>query len=155
MATASIKLINALRTVARNMKKGAKYQWGHMGQCNCGNLAQEITKMSEAEIHLHALQTREGDWSEQTAEYCPASKLPMDIMVTRMVEAGLTITDLQNLEKLSDKEILKNIPQRHLSHNVRNDVVLYMETWANLLEDQLLENVGFAALEQENELVLS
>ncbi len=151
MATPTVKLIHALRITASKMKKGAKYQWGHMGQCNCGNLAQEITKMTEAEIHQHALQTREGDWSEQTAEYCPISNLPMDVMVTKLLEVGLTVADLQNLEKLGDRNILKHIPHRHLSHNVRNDVVLYMETWANLLEEQLLATIDFSELEAMKE----
>jgi hypothetical protein len=151
MATPTVKLINALRVVARKMKKDTKYQWGHMGLCNCGNLAQELTMLTAAEIHQHALQTREGDWSEQTEAYCPTSKLPMDLMVTKMLEAGLTIADLQHLEKLSDKEVLKQLPSRHLSHNVRHDVVLYMETWANLLEDKLLENINFDDLNQLKE----
>ncbi|TAE70280.1 MAG: hypothetical protein EAZ85_12010 [Bacteroidetes bacterium] len=142
MATPNIKLITALRKTAEKLSSGAKYQWGHMGQCNCGNLAQEITQMSENEIHAHALQTREGDWSEQTAEYCGISKLPMDVMITKMLEAGLTTADLQNLEKLSDKNVLARLPKekRYLSHNVRHDVVIYMNTFADFLEEELFLN---------------
>ncbi len=139
MASPNHKIIDALKKTAQKLQNGAKYQWGHMGQCNCGNLAQEITTMSQAEIHAHALQTREGDWSEQTAEYCSASNLPMDMMITRMLEAGFTTQDLQHLEKLSDKEVLSRLPKdkRYLSHNVREDVVTYMTAWAELLEEQL------------------
>lgn len=139
MATPNLKLITALRKTAEKLSNGAKYQWGHMGQCNCGNLAQELTQMSENEIHAHALQTREGDWSEQTAEYCGISKLPMDVMITKMMEAGLTTNDLQNLEKLSDKNVLARLPKekRYLSHNVRNDVIIYMKTFADFLEEEL------------------
>ncbi|TAG94476.1 MAG: hypothetical protein EAZ20_00860, partial [Bacteroidetes bacterium] len=90
----------------------------------------------------HALQTREGDWSEQTAEYCGISKLPMDVMITKMLEAGLTTADLQNLEKLSDKNVLARLPKekRYLSHNVRHDVVIYMNTFADFLEEELFLN---------------
>ena len=145
MATANPKIIQALRNTVTKLQEGAKYQWGHMGQCNCGNLAQEIVQMSEAEIHALALRTREGDWSEQTAEYCSASKLPMDTMITKMLEAGFTTADLQHLEKLSDKKILKRLPkeQRYaMSHNVRADVILYMYTWAEMMEEELfIENI--------------
>jgi len=139
MATPNKQIIKALQNTVEKLKNGAKYQWGHMGQCNCGNLAQEIVQMSEAEIHLLALRTREGDWSEQTAEYCSASKLPMDTMITKMLEAGFTTSDLQHLEKLSDKNILRRLPkeQRNLQHNLRKDVILYMQTWLELLEEEL------------------
>ncbi|MFY7787420.1 MAG: hypothetical protein ACOVQA_06055 [Thermoflexibacteraceae bacterium] len=140
MATPSINLIAALRNTAHRLKKGAKYQWGHMGQCNCGNLAQELIQVSATEIHQHALLSRSGDWSEQTAEYCPTSNLPLDLMITKMLAEGLTIDDLKNLEKLSDKAILRRIP-RYLSHNSREDVILYIETWAKMLEEQLIETI--------------
>jgi hypothetical protein len=157
MATANTKIITALRNTVEKLKNGAKYQWGHMGQCNCGNLAQEIVSMSEAEIHALALRTREGDWSEQTAEYCSTSKLPMDTMIGKMLEAGFTATDLQNLEKLADKKILKRLPkeQQYLSHNIRADVVLYMQTWAELLEEELfIENIKLPDFTVKQELAI-
>ncbi len=143
MAKPSVHLIESLRKTAKNMSQGAPYQWGHMGSCNCGNLAQEITKLTKAEIHAYALQTRFGDWSEQTAEFCPTSNLPMDLVISEMMEAGLTRTDLKNLEKLSDKQVLKRLPkgERYLKHNKRDDVVKYLLTWASLLEEQLLNEI--------------
>ncbi|TAE13924.1 MAG: hypothetical protein EAZ95_10410 [Bacteroidetes bacterium] len=143
MATATLSLVTALRRTTQKLRQGAKYQWGHMGQCNCGNLAQELIHMTEAEIHAHALQTREGDWSEQTAAYCPNSALPMDAMITRMLEHGLTQADLQHLEKLTAPEVLARMPAhcKYPRHNVREDTILYLDTWAKLLEDQLLETI--------------
>lgn len=149
MAKPGIHLIEALRKTAKRLTLGAPYQWGHMGSCNCGNLAQEITQLSKAEIHAYALQTRFGDWSEQTAEFCPASNLPMDLVIQEMLEAGLTRTDLKNLEKLSDKQVLKRLPkdERYLKHNKRDDVVKYMQTWANMLEEEVLKDVKVEALD--------
>jgi hypothetical protein len=143
MAKPTLTLADAMRRTVRRLREGASYQWGHMGMCNCGNLAQEITQMSEAEIHAHALRTREGDWSEQTAEYCAISRLPMDVVITKMMEAGLTAADLKHLEKLSDKAILQYIPaeKRNLVHNRREDVILYFEAWIDLLEDQLIADI--------------
>ncbi|EAY30510.1 aldo-keto reductase family protein [Microscilla marina] len=144
MAQPSTFLIEALRKTADKLAKGAPYQWGHMGSCNCGNLAQEITQLSKAKIHEYALQTRFGDWSEQTSEFCPTSNLPMDIVISEMLNAGLTRTDLKHLEKLSDKQVLKRLPanNRYLMHNKRDDVVKYLRTWADLLEEQLLEKIN-------------
>jgi hypothetical protein len=33
------------------------------------------------------------------------------------------------------------VEQRHLKHNVRDDVVTYMLTWADMLEEKLLEKI--------------
>ena len=56
MAAPSIELIKALRNTANSIERSQHYQWGHMGSCNCGFLAQEITKMTKAEIHARAMQ---------------------------------------------------------------------------------------------------
>lgn len=151
MAKPNVYLIESLRKTAKKMSEGAPYQWGHMGSCNCGNLAQEITRLSKAEIHAYALQTRFGDWSEQTAEFCPTSKLPMDLVISEMMEAGLTNTDLKNLEKLSDKKVLKRLPleDRYLKHNKRDDVVKYILTWADLLEEELLAKIDLEKVEMQ------
>ena len=59
MATANPDLIAAIEKTTLNLSKGSPYQWGHMGSCNCGNLAQELTKLSKAEIHSYAMQRLE------------------------------------------------------------------------------------------------
>ena len=76
MARASINLIQALRRTANNLLSGSKYQWGHMGACNCGNLAQELTSLTKKEIHDYAMRGH-GDWSEQVDAFCPTSTMPM------------------------------------------------------------------------------
>ena len=43
MARPSRRLIDALRATARRLEDGARYEWGHMGRCNCGHLAQTLT----------------------------------------------------------------------------------------------------------------
>lgn len=142
MARPTPELINALRKTANNLKKGAPYQWGHMGGCNCGNLAQELTKLSKDEIHRYAMQ-RHGDWNEQAEDYCSTSQMPIDLLISEMLGAGLTLEDLKHLERLDDREILAQLPpeKRHLKHNVREDVVCYMNTWADLLEEQVLAKI--------------
>jgi hypothetical protein len=143
MAHANLKLIDALRITAQKLAEGGHYQWGHMGSCNCGNLAQELTQLTKAEIHQFAMEGR-GDWREQVEQFCPTSGLNIDLLIVDLLNQGLTVTDLQNLEWLSDKKILQRIPQErrdHMRHNVREDVVLYMNTWADMLEQQLIPHI--------------
>jgi hypothetical protein len=138
MAKPNPELVNIIRRTANKLEKGAPYQWGHMGSCNCGHLAQEITKLSRADIHEYA--TRQyGDWTTQSNHYCPTSGYPMDLLISKMLKVGLNVEDIKNLERLTDQQVLQTLPPhlRDLSYNVREDVVLYMKAWADLLEKKL------------------
>lgn len=44
MAIASERLIDMLRQTVVALKDSDQYQWGHSGACNCGHLAQVLTK---------------------------------------------------------------------------------------------------------------
>ena len=143
MAKATLEIIQALKKTANNLENGSNYQWGHMGSCNCGNLAQVITNKDKAEIHKSAMR-RYGDWNEQLIDYCPTSGFPIDHIIDEILDFGFTRNDLSHLEKLSDQNILKHLPleKRYLKHNIKNDVVLYLKTWATSLEDSLLKDIS-------------
>jgi hypothetical protein len=147
MATSSTKIITALRKTASQLENGNRYEWGHMGSCNCGNLAQTITSFSRAEIQKYALQKR-GDWSEQLIDYCPTSGYPMDLIIEKMIDFGFTSQDLRHLEWLSDTAILSKIGVTFLNRNIKADTILYLNTWANLLEDQLIESIELPSFEK-------
>ncbi len=138
MARATKELVKALMETAQRLRGGARYQWGHMGSCNCGHLAQTLTNLPKAEIHAMALR-RAGDWGEQAVEYCPTSGLPLDHVISTMLDCGLTLDDITKLENLSDIYVLRRIPmeRRPLRRNIREDAVLYMETWAKMLREEL------------------
>lgn len=143
MAKPSEHLIEAFRKTIYKLKHNAPYQWGHMGACNCGNLAQELTKLSKGEIHSFAMQ-KSGDWNDQLVDHCPTSGYPMDLMISRMIEAGLTIDELKHLETLSDQRILEKIPferRMKMKKNSKEDVILYMETWLGIIEEAFLKNI--------------
>jgi hypothetical protein len=154
MANIRFELIQALRATAQKMEKSDSYQWGHMGLCNCGFLAQEITSLSKEEIHRRAMQ-RHGGWSEQLNDYCPTSGLPMDSLIDELVQFGFTPGELTHLERLSDPRVLQTIPfeRRHLKHNVKKDVVLYLNAWATLLEETLLDAININELENKEKIV--
>lgn len=138
MAVASTQLIAVLRSTARRLQSSTNYQWGHMGACNCGHLAQEITQLSKAEIHEIAL-TGHGDWSTQIREYCPGSGLPMHWIIGELLALGLNTRDIENLEYLADDKVLKHMPadRRHPQRNNKADVILYLNCWAEQLQAEL------------------
>jgi len=140
MAIPSIKIITALRKTALELENGNRYEWGHMGSCNCGNLAQTITKFSRAEIQKYALEKR-GDWSEQLIDYCPTSGYPMDMIIEKMIDFGFSQVDLRNLEWLSDDKILAKMKVAFLNRNLKSDTIAYLKNWSDLLEDQLIDKI--------------
>jgi hypothetical protein len=140
MAKASVEVLTILRNTITKLENSNHYQWGHMGLCNCGFLAQEITKLKKEEIHSAAMQQK-GDWSEQLNDYCPTSGLPMDDLISEMLDAGFDSADLKHLERLSSPTVLHSLPlqERDLKHNVKAHVIKYLKAWTILIESQLLE----------------
>lgn len=140
MARANRQLIWALTKTAARLKQGVTYQWGHLGACNCGHLAQTLTDRSKREIHEAAL-ARVGDWGEVSVKYCETSGMAIDTIISEMLAAGLALEDIEHLENLDDPRVLKTLSladgRRYLKHNSRDDLVLYLEAWAGLLESEL------------------
>lgn len=142
MAHPTIQLVAALRQAAQNLRNGQHYAWGHHGSCNCGHVLQVVTRLSKEEIVRHA-QTVYGEWTEIAEEYCGISNAPAYLLVSELEKLGLTPTDVHNLEYLEDRKVLERLPGgfRWLKKNVREDVVVYFETYATMLEDALLAAV--------------
>lgn len=139
MATATVELVHALRVTAERLVSGAEYRWTHMGACNCGHLAQTLTRRPADEIRRVAMD-KAGEWAEQAVEYCPGSGYPIDHIIAAMLEAGLSPEDVGHLEKLSDPHVLRALPvelRLALSYRERAHVVTYMRAWADLLEADL------------------
>lgn len=145
MQERSIALARALRQTASRLRTSAAYQWGHFGACNCGHLAQTLTNKTEHEIH-HAASER-ADWAAAALEYCPASGLPVDGIIDEMLSAGLTLTDIRQLEDLSDRRVLSRLPagRRHLRRNDRAHLLLYLDAWAQMLEENVAPPMEMAA----------
>jgi hypothetical protein len=143
MARPTPELIKALRTTVKRLRTDVQYYWSHQGSCNCGHLAQTITQLSKTQIHSYAIE-RHGDWDDHAEDYCATSGHHLDSIITQMLEMGLERHDIGELERLSNAKILLRIPQerRALQYNRREDVILYMETWAALLEEELLAQIA-------------
>jgi len=142
MATPNVVLVSLLRETADRIDTGASYQWSHFGKCNCGHLAQSITRLSAEEIHKRTFQKLE-EWSEIPEEYCGITGFHLDYVVDALFEVGLTREDIRHLEDLSDPKVLRHLPdgRRYLQRNQRADAVLYFRTWANQLTKALAETL--------------
>ena len=150
MAHPNLSLIGALRQAARNLRSGSHYAWGHHGACNCGHLLQVVTHLSQEEI-LHFAHTGIGEWTEIAEEYCGTTLVPAYLMISKLEAIGLTPTDVHLLEYLQDREVLEHLPGgfRWLQKNQREDVILYFETMADLLEERLLQYIELPVLESD------
>lgn len=135
MHTARLELAARLRVTADRLRRGAPYRWTHQGRCNCGHLAQTITRLSGAAIHDAAVQSP-GEWVDHAERYCATSGAPIDRLIRQMLEAGLDLDEIADLERLTHPAVLRHLPdsRRALDNRDRDDVVLYFETWAAVLD---------------------
>lgn len=167
MAKASVELVVALReTAARLLSEKVKYQWGSFAHCNCGHLAQTITGLAPEEIQRRAMR-REGDWGAQAFDVaarhfpefdygdrpaldegawepedigaCQVTGAPLDEVLGQMYAFGLSPNDVRHLERLSDPEVRRQLDthKQHFRHHLRENVVAYLDAWADLLEERL------------------
>ena len=130
-------LIHAIRSAAEKIAQTGSYEWGHMGRCNCGHLARELTPLSDAEIQRMAME-KYGDWAEQVLDFCPGSGMSMDWLISELCSYGLSHRDLIDLERLSNEEVRSRLGKQDLHRNDAGDVSLYMQTWAGMLEEEIL-----------------
>lgn len=153
MAKPNMELVEALRKTAHRLSNGAYYAWGNHGACNCGNLIQSVTSLSKEEILRYA-QSGIGEWTELAEEYCGDTNVPVNLIMQKLKKLGLTSVDIHNIEYLRDHEVLKALPGgfRWLKRNVREDVIEYFETFANVLEEKLLSEIeiSYQQLLQQN-----
>lgn len=137
MAKNNPNLIEALRETADRLDAGARYEWGHMGRCNCGHLVQTLTRMSDSEL-VASIDHQLDEWSEHARDYCQHSGGKVDDLFLTLEQVGFDPTDAVHLENLSDRQVLLRLngKARHLRKNRVPDVTLYMRTMADMLEEQ-------------------
>ena len=139
MTNSNPELISALRETANRLDNGARYEWGHMGRCNCGHLVQTLTNMSDTEI-ARSVDFELDEWSEFANDYCAGTGHKVDDLFLTLQGVGFSHEDVIHLENLSDKRVLNRLEGRHryLRRNNVQDVTLYLVTLADLLEDELV-----------------
>ena len=122
-----------LKTIER-LSSNAKYQWTHQGNCNCGHLIQSATGLSPGKIHNIAL-TGPGEWVDHAKKFCKTSGLPVDDLISKLLSIGIKIDEIAHLERLSDPNITKYVPNtvRPLSYKNKEDLIYYLKTWNSIL----------------------
>ena len=139
MTKSNPELINALREAAKRISDGAKYEWGHMGRCNCGHLVQTLTNMTDYEI-AQSVNFQLDEWTEYANDYCQGTGQNVEDLFLTLQEVGFDYQDVIHLENLSDKRVLNRLGEnRYLRRNHGEDVSLYMITLADLLEDEFCQ----------------
>ena len=130
-------LIDSLIKTTQRLKEGACYEWGHMGRCNCGHLIQTVTDMSDYEI-VRSIDFELDEWTEHAKLYCEGSGHKVDDIFRSLENIGFDHKDVVNLEYLSDPDVVKALPvdRKYLRRNNLEDVILYMETLADVLEEE-------------------
>ena len=90
---------------------------------------------------MECAQTAHGEWTEIAEEYCGITNVPAYLLVSKLEKLGLTPSDIHNLEYLEDRIVLENLSGgfRWLKKNIKEDVVIYFETMAEMLEKELLK----------------
>jgi hypothetical protein len=147
MAHPNVVLIEGLRKAASQLRQGAFYEWGNHGACNCGNLLQAVTALSQEEIQAYAL-TGIGEWTEIAESWCPVTDAPVNLLMSKLEEIGLTPSDIHHLEYLDNRDVLQRLKggMRWLRRNQREDVIDYFETFADLLEEQMVQLIDLEKL---------
>lgn len=155
MANPNFELISALKETAQRLRDGADYAWGNHGSCNCGNLLQVVTLLSKEEILQYA-HTGIGEWTEIAEDYCSVSNAPVSLLLLKLQELGLTATDIHHLEYLDDRDVLNHLPGgfRWLKRNSREDVIIYFETYAGILEEKLISRIDISAVMSEQPMLV-
>lgn len=137
MAIPSQKLISALRTTAARVEAGARYEWGHMAHCNCGHLVQTITEKTGAELSQDVNHTLD-EWTEHARDICALTGESVEGMFNALLKYGFNRQDVQHLEWLSDKRVLRRVGEGvYLERNKRDHLILYLRTMAEMLEEDL------------------
>jgi hypothetical protein len=139
MAKRNQELITALRQTADRLTENVNYEWGHMGRCNMGHLVQTVTNMSDVEI-VASVDFQLDEWTEHANDYCEGTGHKVEDLFITLENLGFYRQDVIHLENLSDSQVLDRLPggRRYLQRNSLDDVKLYMETLATMLEEETL-----------------
>jgi hypothetical protein len=131
------ELISALQETAHRLGNGARYEWGHMGRCNCGHLVQTITQMSDYEI-VKSIDFQLDEWTEHAKDYCEGTGHRVDDLFIALQNVGFSYQDVIHLENLSDRRVLNRLNGHgcYLQRNKVEDVMRYMTALADLLEEE-------------------
>ena len=95
--------------------------------------------MTDVEI-VTSIDHQLDEWTEHAKDYCDGTGKGVDELFRTLESVGFGHEDVMRLEYLSDPRVLERLPgdKRYLRRNDVQDVTLYMETMADVLETELV-----------------
>ena len=70
-------------------------------------------------------------------DYCPGSNFPIDHILGKMFDLGLSRKDVVNFERLDNHKIVKNLNANSpLEKGKKEDVLKYIDSWLELIEKE-------------------
>jgi hypothetical protein len=146
-----IQLADHLDEAARRIEANeVRYDFFDPCSCNCGVVAQVITGMSPIMLDARRRSNVRGDrvigcWSflrdDAYVDYsrCEMTGLPMGTVLRTLGDAGLTFTDMRELEQLANKKI-RRVAKLRIFRDQRlpdksdpSAVIRYLRAWARLI----------------------
>lgn len=129
------ELIKAIRETIIDLEEGRKhYEWSECESCNCGLLAQNICGIDREQLTKKFGESPMscGVWSDDV-RFCTRTGDPIGEVIQKMLDVGLSAKDIQNLEYLSDPEILKEAGYESMSRSEKPHLIAYLKAWLNIL----------------------
>lgn len=173
-------LINALNKVVDALKTDSVlYKWTQPSSCNCGLVVQALLGKNEHEIWsefiplqkaLKGKNIEQCSWKNAVHHFCSVSGKPLFEIFETLEKLGLAPKDMVHLEYLENPVILKNskIATERVFFNLidtkeyptkywekKENVVLYLESWVDILEKESLEEFSGDLLEEAKRLLAS
>ena len=130
------ELADALRATAAVVMT-PEYDWGDAQRCNCGLLARELTGMTGQQLReFRRKHDWTGCWGDRVRSgTCPQTGEPLNAVMAKLFQAGLTSDDIINLEVLADRRILDRAGPCIFCRG--HGVSKYMLAWADMIDEQL------------------
>jgi hypothetical protein len=129
--------IRVLREAANRIESAPDaYHWTSGDTCNCGIVMQVIKGIDAKALRkLRSGQDARGSWSY--VSFCHNSGERYIEVIDCLMATGFDHADISNLEWLTDEKVLTRMDATCLDEQSAVDVVNYMRTWADLLQEQV------------------
>lgn len=162
------KLIIALKKTVDDLVNNKKeYQWTDIARCNCGIVAQNVCGFSERQVDHYAKSL----WTDM-AEECQSTGIPINIIMAKLQEVGMSWEDIMDLEYCGNEKICEEagISIRHMKggrfyatsngkalllYQTKEGLIRYLNAWIRILEREQPTPIKFIKLSEmvENQII--
>lgn len=155
-----LSLAVSLRRVAELLRNGrVEYEWDLSNQCNMGLIARAALGLSRNQFSkLEKPVSHQPLWEERAEAYCPMTGIPEIKLFRVLHDVGFRFEDYGEAENLSNPDVVERIKhdgrfietnerrnwfgrkipvtiQRRIHRDEEQSLIVYLETWALLIEE--------------------